>query len=68
MIAVSDSPPIVAFSVQAGSSCWPALADADTLVIGFLSASQADVSARFATRGIDRFASGGWGGYRPESR
>lgn len=60
VISVSAAPPIVAFSVQAGSSCWPALEVTDFLAISLLSAAQVDVSARFATRGIDRFAAGGW--------
>ena len=33
---------------------------ADTVVVNFLSAEQAEVSTRFATTGIDRFAHGGW--------
>lgn len=60
VISVSAAPPVVAFSVQAASSAWPALAAADAVVVSLLSAAQADVSARFATSGIDRFAAGGW--------
>jgi flavin reductase (DIM6/NTAB) family NADH-FMN oxidoreductase RutF len=60
VISVSAEPPLLVFSVSSGSSSWPALARVETLVISFLAASQADVSARFATRGIDRFAAGGW--------
>jgi flavin reductase (DIM6/NTAB) family NADH-FMN oxidoreductase RutF len=60
VISVSADPPIVAFSVDSRSSSWPALASAETLVVSFLAASQADISARFATSGIDRFAAGGW--------
>ncbi|WP_375433066.1 flavin reductase family protein [uncultured Friedmanniella sp.] len=60
VISVSADPPILTFSIDSGSSSWPALAEADTLVINFLAATQAEVSARFATRGIDRFADGGW--------
>jgi flavin reductase (DIM6/NTAB) family NADH-FMN oxidoreductase RutF len=60
VISVSADPPIVAFSVSATSSAWPALARNETVAISFLTAAQADVSARFATSGIDRFAAGGW--------
>ncbi len=60
VISVSADPPLLAFSVAGTSSSWPALQDADTLVVNFLAADQADLSARFATSGIDRFASGGW--------
>lgn len=60
VISVSADPPILTFSIDSSSSSWPALAVADTLVVNFLAAEQVDVSARFATRGIDRFADGGW--------
>jgi flavin reductase (DIM6/NTAB) family NADH-FMN oxidoreductase RutF len=60
VISVSADPPIVAFSVSSTSSAWPALARNETVAISFLTASQADISARFATSGIDRFAAGGW--------
>ena len=60
VISVSADPPILTFSIDSSSSSWPALAAADTLVVNFLAAAQVDVSARFATRGIDRFAEGGW--------
>jgi flavin reductase (DIM6/NTAB) family NADH-FMN oxidoreductase RutF len=60
LISVSADPPVFTFSIDSGSSSWPALAEVDTLVINFLAAAQVEVSARFATRGIDRFADGGW--------
>ena len=60
VISVSADPPVLAFSVAGTSSSWPALQDADTLVVNFLAADQADLSARFATSGIDRFVGGGW--------
>jgi flavin reductase (DIM6/NTAB) family NADH-FMN oxidoreductase RutF len=60
VISVSADPPVLTFSIDSSSSSWPALAEADTLVVNFLAAAQVEVSARFATRGIDRFADGGW--------
>jgi flavin reductase (DIM6/NTAB) family NADH-FMN oxidoreductase RutF len=60
VISVSADPPILTFSIDSGSSSWPALSEADTVVINFLAASQVEVSARFATRGIDRFAEVDW--------
>jgi flavin reductase (DIM6/NTAB) family NADH-FMN oxidoreductase RutF len=60
VISVSADPPLIAFSVASGSSSWAPLAEAATVVINFLSADQVDLAARFATRGIDRFACGGW--------
>jgi len=60
VISVSAEPPLIAFSVAGSSSSWTALALADTVVVNFLTADQAEVSTRFATSGIDRFAHGGW--------
>lgn len=60
VISVSADPPLLAFSVAGGSGSWAPLAEARTVVVNFLSAAQVDLSARFATRGIDRFADGGW--------
>lgn len=60
VISVSAAPPILAFSIAASSSSWPALASATTVAVSFLADDQDDVSARFATRGTDRFAAGGW--------
>lgn len=60
VISVSAEPPLLAFSLASTSSSWPAVSRARTLAISFLSGSQDDVSARFATHGIDRFAAGGW--------
>ena len=41
-------------------SSWPAVEAADRLVINFLAEGQQEISTRFATSGIDRFAAGGW--------
>ena len=60
VISVSAEPPLLAFSVAGGSSSWSALAQAPSVVVNFLSAEQAELSARFATTGIDRFGLGGW--------
>jgi flavin reductase (DIM6/NTAB) family NADH-FMN oxidoreductase RutF len=60
VISVSAEPPVLVFSVAATSSSWPALARASSLTVSFLAADQVDVSARFATSGIDRFAGVDW--------
>ena len=60
VISVSADPPVLTFSVDSTSTSWPALAEVDTVVVNFLGAAQVEVSARFATRGIDRFVDGGW--------
>ncbi|WP_265522365.1 flavin reductase family protein [Oerskovia flava] len=60
VISVSAAPPLLAFSLASTSSSWPAVSAATTLTVSFLADHQDDVSARFATSGIDRFADGGW--------
>jgi len=60
VISVSAEPPLLAFSLASTSSSWPAVSRARTLTVSFLADHQDDVSARFATSGIDRFAAGGW--------
>ncbi|WP_028049747.1 flavin reductase family protein [Cellulomonas sp. URHD0024] len=60
VISVSADPPLLAFSLASTSSSWAPLSRARTLAISFLASGQDDVSARFATSGIDRFAAGGW--------
>ncbi|TDT33288.1 flavin reductase family protein [Naumannella halotolerans] len=60
VISVSAEPPLVAFSINTTVSSWPAVEAADRLVINFLAEGQQEISTRFATSGIDRFAAGGW--------
>jgi flavin reductase (DIM6/NTAB) family NADH-FMN oxidoreductase RutF len=60
VISVSADPPLLAFSLATSSSSWSAVSEARTVAVSFLAHDQADVSARFATSGIDRFADGGW--------
>ena len=60
VVSVSADPALLTFSVAEASSAWPSLARAETLTISFLAADQVDVSARFATRGVDRFAGVPW--------
>ena len=54
--SVSLHPPLVCFNVDAASSSWPRLRDSDVFAVNVLSEHQADVAARFAQRGVDRFA------------
>lgn len=60
VISVSADPPILAFSIAASSSSWPALAQASSVAVSFLADDQHDVARRFAAHGIDRFAEAGW--------
>jgi flavin reductase (DIM6/NTAB) family NADH-FMN oxidoreductase RutF len=54
--SVSLDPPLVSFYVDRSSSTWPALRAADHFAVNMLAGDQADVAARFARKGIDRFA------------
>ncbi|NMR20321.1 flavin reductase family protein [Cellulomonas fimi] len=60
VISVSAQPPILAFSIASTSSSWPALRESSTVVVNFLGSSQAELSGRFATHGIDRFDGTPW--------
>lgn len=60
VISVSAEPPLIAFSINTSSSSWPALERAERVVINFLASEQREVSTRYSTSGIDRFAHDGW--------
>ena len=55
VISVSAAPPVLAFSVAAGSSSWRHLQQTESVVVNFLDAHVAHLSTQFATRGTDRF-------------
>ncbi|MFB9475994.1 flavin reductase family protein [Nonomuraea salmonea] len=54
--SVSLEPPLVSFYVDQSSATWPWLRTADHFAVNILSGDQADLAARFARKGIDRFA------------
>ena len=54
--SVSLDPPLVLFCLDSRSSSLPALETAGVFVINILHIGQQEVSARFAKRGVDRFA------------
>lgn len=59
--SVSLNPPLVSFYVADSSSTWPILRRAGEFGVQLLSEGQADVAARFASKGVDRFAAPtGW--------
>lgn len=60
VISVSADPPTLAFSISRGSSSWPALSQADGIVVNFLPSGHTALSQRFATHGIDRFEGVAW--------
>ena len=60
VISVSADPPILAFSIAASSSSWPAMARASSVAVSFLADDQHAGATRFAAADIERFAEGGW--------
>lgn len=54
--SVSLDPPLVLWSQGTQGFSFPIFEAADRFVVNILSAQQADLSQRFATSGIDRFA------------
>ncbi|MEW9532063.1 flavin reductase family protein [Microbispora sp. NPDC049125] len=54
--SVSLTPPLVSFYVAQSSATWPLLREADLFAVNVLASHQADLAARFARKGIDRFA------------
>ncbi|MFC3520825.1 flavin reductase family protein [Streptomonospora nanhaiensis] len=54
--SVSLDPPLVSFYIDDRSGSWPALRGAPSFAVNILGEDQREVAARFATRGIDRFA------------
>ncbi|MBX9389422.1 flavin reductase family protein [Streptomonospora nanhaiensis] len=54
--SVSLAPPLVAFYVADTSATWVRMRNASVFGVHLLSRDQADLAARFATKGINRFA------------
>ncbi|GLU45706.1 flavin reductase family protein [Nocardiopsis ansamitocini] len=54
--SVSLTPPLVSFYVATSSTTWPRLRLADSFAVHLLGEEQADLAARFAAKGADRFA------------
>ncbi|MFG2074842.1 NADH-FMN oxidoreductase RutF, flavin reductase (DIM6/NTAB) family [Nonomuraea maritima] len=54
--SVSLEPPLVSFYVDRSSTTWPRLGAADHFAVNILTSDQAGLAARFARKGVDRFA------------
>ncbi|MEV7009804.1 flavin reductase family protein [Streptosporangium sp. NPDC051022] len=54
--SVSLVPPLVSFYVDQSSTTWPSLRQADHFAVNVLASDQAELAARFARKGVDRFA------------
>ncbi|MEO3857203.1 flavin reductase family protein [Acrocarpospora sp. B8E8] len=54
--SVSLAPPLVSFYVDQASTTWPALSKAEYFAVNVLASHQVELAARFARKGVDRFA------------
>lgn len=56
LASVSLTPALVSFAVDGAASSFPAVQEADSVLVHVLGDHQRDLARRFATSGIDRFA------------
>src|SRR5690349_18229045 len=54
--SVSAQPPLATVAIDRGSTSWPHLQNARSLVVNLLGPDGGELARRFATSGIDRFA------------
>ena len=54
--SVSAQPPLATVALDRGSTSWPHLQNARSLVVNLLGPDGGELARRFATSGIDRFA------------
>ena len=59
-MSLSLNPPLVIISVDKGATCYACFETGNGFGVNFLSEDQEDVSRRFATKGIDKFAGLKW--------
>lgn len=58
--SASLDPPLVAFFPSRASSSWPRIERSGTFCVNVLAEDQEDVSRRFASKDVDKFAGLGW--------
>jgi 3-hydroxy-9,10-secoandrosta-1,3,5(10)-triene-9,17-dione monooxygenase reductase component len=58
--SVSLDPPLVLFCPAHTSTSWPRIATTGRFAVNVLAADQRDISVRFATTGVDKFAGLEW--------
>lgn len=54
--SVSVDPPVIAFSLSAGSSATPGIRNSEHVVVHLLGKEQIEIARLFSTSGVDRFA------------
>jgi flavin reductase (DIM6/NTAB) family NADH-FMN oxidoreductase RutF len=59
-MSLSLNPPLVLISVDKGATCYACFQLQNGFTVNFLSEDQEDISRRFATKGIDKFAGLQW--------
>ncbi len=59
-MSLSLNPPLAIISVDKGATCYSCFAPGNGFNVNFLSEDQEEVSRRFATKGIDKFADLTW--------
>jgi flavin reductase ActVB len=57
--SLSLDPPLILVCLDRKADCFPAFAEAEAFGVSILAEPQKDIAMRFATRGTDKFASGG---------
>src|SRR4029450_6150521 len=55
-MSLSLNPPLVLISVDKGATCYACFELQNGFTVNFLSEGQEEISRRFATKGIDKFA------------
>jgi flavin reductase (DIM6/NTAB) family NADH-FMN oxidoreductase RutF len=59
-MSLSLNPPLVIISVDKGAQCYPCFELQNGFTVNFLREDQEEISRRFATKGIDKFAGLQW--------
>jgi flavin reductase (DIM6/NTAB) family NADH-FMN oxidoreductase RutF len=59
-MSLSLDPPLVLVSVDKGATCYTCFAPQNGFTVNFLSENQEEISRRFATKGVDKFAGLQW--------
>jgi flavin reductase (DIM6/NTAB) family NADH-FMN oxidoreductase RutF len=59
-MSLSLNPPLILISVDKGATCYACFSPENGFTVNFLSEDQEEISRRFATRGIDKFAGLKW--------
>ena len=59
-MSLSLNPPLILISVDKGATCYACFAPQNGFTVNFLSEDQEELSRRFATKGINKFAGLKW--------